>query len=297
MKKILFSTMAVAVMAMSSCGSKTANANVSAEDKALGDSMAIALGQMAGARQYEQFERIKSNVSEAELKNFNKDEFMRGLELVLTADTANIAFLNGLYEGLQLFNPVVGAERETGIPVDPKVVIKAYREIYMGDTLTHPDQYQLAYRMLVTEFQQRAEQKRKDAIANTPEAQETLKAGEDFQKKAIENGFQKTESGLLYKIVNPGTGDKVTKTDRVKIKYVGKHINDSVFDQSTDEGLTRTASSFVPGFAEGLTLVGKGGSATIVIPADLAYGVDGAGDKIKPQETLVFDIEVLDIEK
>ena len=55
------------------------------------------------------------------------------------------------------------------------------------------------------------------------------------------------------------------------------------------------ANGFVPGFQEALTMLGKGGKMTVVIPADQAYGLDGAGDAIGPNQTLVFDIEILDI--
>jgi FKBP-type peptidyl-prolyl cis-trans isomerase len=70
-----------------------------------------------------------------------------------------------------------------------------------------------------------------------------------------------------------------------------------VFDSNADvkDPSPVRPSQFIPGFKEALSLLGKGGKATVIIPADLAYGLDGSGDKIGPNQTLVFDIEILDL--
>ena len=79
------------------------------------------------------------------------------------------------------------------------------------------------------------------------------------------------------------------------VQYTGKDINGEVFDTNKDNVRAMRANGFVPGFSEALSMLGKGGKMTVVIPADQAYGLDGAGDAIGPNQTLVFDIEILDI--
>ncbi len=109
-------------------------------------------------------------------------------------------------------------------------------------------------------------------------------------------GLQKTASDVAYKIINPGDSTKVTKNDIIKMKYVGTHLNGEEFDRTPGENSTRSAvANLVPGFQDGLYLLGKGGSAIIVIPGDLAYGAKGRGP-IGPMETLVFEVSVEDIE-
>lgn len=284
-------------MMATSCSKNETASNVSAEDKALGDSLATALGQMAGARENMNLKRIMDRMTDQEKENFKKDEFMRGLELVLTTDTTNLAFLNGLYTGLNLYNPVIGAEKETGIPVDAKAVINAFREAFMADSISDMQQYQAEYQRLSQRLMQKAEERRKEELENSEEAKENKAKGEEYQNKMISEGYQKAESGLIYKIDNPGTGEKVKPTDRIKLTYIGKHIDGTEFDKSPEEGYESYANGFVSGFAEGLQLLGKGGSATLVIPADLAYGLEGAQDVIGPNETLVFEITIKDILK
>ena len=114
--------------------------------------------------------------------------------------------------------------------------------------------------------------------------------------KLVKEGYTKAPSGIVYKIENAGTGDKVKAADRVKIFYHGKKTDGTIFDETKDNPYSSSASAFIPGFNEALTMLGKGGKMTVVIPGELAYGLSGAGNLIGPNETLVFDIEVVDIE-
>lgn len=126
----------------------------------------------------------------------------------------------------------------------------------------------------------------------------------NYEKKFIENLKRKdssvktTKSGLSYKIYDEGVGPKATDKDFVKVIYVGKLIDDTVFDDSKGEAREFPISGVVPGFAEGLKLLGKGGKATFYIPGELGYGIEGqpiAG--IGSNATLIFDVEVTDIVK
>ena len=73
-------------------------------------------------------------------------------------------------------------------------------------------------------------------------------------------------------------------------------MDGTVFDETKGNPYTSSASAFIPGFNEALTMLGKGGKMTVIIPGELAYGLDGAGNLIGPNETLVFDIEIADVQ-
>ena len=106
-----------------------------------------------------------------------------------------------------------------------------------------------------------------------------------------------TKSGLLYKIENAGKGEAIKATDTVKVHYIGKLPNGKVFDSSMERGqpVEFQLNQVIPGWTEGLQLVKKGGKIQLVIPPELGYGKQGAGASIPPNSTLIFDVEVLDV--
>ena len=106
-----------------------------------------------------------------------------------------------------------------------------------------------------------------------------------------------TKSGLLYKIENAGKGEAIKATDTVKVQYTGKLPNGKVFDSSVERGqpVEFQLNQVIPGWTEGLQLVKKGGKIQLVIPPALGYGKQGAGASIPPNSTLIFDVEVLDV--
>lgn len=116
---------------------------------------------------------------------------------------------------------------------------------------------------------------------------------EDFLK---EEGAQKTESGLAYKIIKAGEGAKPIETDVVKVHYTGTLTDGTVFDSSREGGkeLEIPLNRVIKGWTEGLQMIGAGGQIKLVIPSDLGYGSAGAGS-IPPESTLVFDVELIEI--
>lgn len=297
MKKVLSAVCATALLLASACSSdkKTDNSNFSAEEIALGDSLTISFGHMQAAQSAMQFNRYKMMMTEDQIKNFDKKQFIKGLELILSTDTANIAFLNGVQQGLQMYG--IFMDKNLGVPVDAKQLIKAFADVYNTDSISQEQAmtFSADFDAILTKVRANAEAKAEAAARETPEAKENIAKGEKYISDRIAEGFQKTKSGVAYKINNPGEGRKVTEDDVVKMTYVGKHLNGDIFDQTVGDAPTQSAvASLVPGFREGLCLLAKGGSATIVIPADLAYGAKERGP-IKPMETLVFEITVNDI--
>ncbi|TAG29794.1 MAG: FKBP-type peptidyl-prolyl cis-trans isomerase [Verrucomicrobia bacterium] len=106
-----------------------------------------------------------------------------------------------------------------------------------------------------------------------------------------------TPSGLHYEVIEAGSGDKPKPEDTVKVHYTGTLVNGTKFDSSVDRGEPAEfpLNGVIPGWTEGLQLVGVGGKLKLYIPSKLGYGEQGAGGSIPPNATLVFDVELLEI--
>ena len=110
---------------------------------------------------------------------------------------------------------------------------------------------------------------------------------------------QKTASGLYYVIDKKGNGKHATAADQVKVHYKGTLLDGTKFDSSYDrnEPITFPLSGVIRGWTEGIPLFEEGGKGKLIIPSALGYGPNGAGGVIKPNEILVFDVELLQIIK
>jgi len=122
--------------------------------------------------------------------------------------------------------------------------------------------------------------------------------GKNFLAENLKNAdVKETPTGLQYIIVEPGNTSKVPgPRDTVSVNYKGTLLDGTVFDQ-TPEGsapITFPLSNVIPGWTEGLQLVGEGGKIKLFIPASLAYGTQGSG-AIGPNETLIFDITLNEV--
>ena len=148
------------------------------------------------------------------------------------------------------------------------------------------------------EFQKQQQEK---MLAERAAAEsENKTAGEKFlaDNKAKE-GVVTTESGLQYKVITAAEGAKPTAEDTVVVHYRGTLINGEEFDSSYSRNQPATfgVGSVIPGWTEALQLMSVGSKYELVIPAELAYGAGGAGAKIGPNSTLVFEVELLEIAK
>lgn len=119
------------------------------------------------------------------------------------------------------------------------------------------------------------------------------------QLKSISEGFEETESGLRYKIIQKGDGDKAEKGKTVAVHYKGMLADGSEFDNSYKRGnpieFPVGTGQVISGWDEGIQLLSVGDKARFVIPSQLAYGSRGAGGVIPPNATLVFDVELMDV--
>ncbi len=146
------------------------------------------------------------------------------------------------------------------------------------------------------EKQKRMQEKEKKE--NEVKYAENLKTGSDFlAKNAKEEGVITTKSGLQYKIIKAGDGAMPTKDSKVKTHYKGTLIDGTTFDSSYERGepITFPVSGVIPGWTEALQLMKVGAKWELYIPQELAYGDRDMG-KIKPYSTLIFVVELLEIE-
>jgi len=127
-----------------------------------------------------------------------------------------------------------------------------------------------------------------------------LEAGNKFlEANKKKDSVMTTASGLQYKVIKMGTGPKPLATDKVKTHYHGTLIDGSVFDSSVQRGepVSFPVSGVIPGWVEALQLMPVGSKWRLFIPQELAYGIRGGGQTIKPYSALVFEVELLEIEK
>ena len=123
-------------------------------------------------------------------------------------------------------------------------------------------------------------------------------AGKEYQEiMRHKSGVVTLPSGLQYEIIKEGKGAKPKATDKVRVHYHGTLINGVVFDSSVERGEPAEfpLNAVIPGWTEILQLMPIGSKWRVVIPSELAYGSRGAGDVIRPNMTLIFEIELLDI--
>jgi FKBP-type peptidyl-prolyl cis-trans isomerase FklB len=133
-------------------------------------------------------------------------------------------------------------------------------------------------------------------------SQERMEAIERRNKEflvanAKAQGVQTTPSGLQYKVLKSGDGPTPTREDTVQVHYRGQLIDGTVFDQSYGgDPAMLPVGRVIPGWTEALQQMKAGDKWQLVIPSNLAYGEQGAGDVIPPNSTLIFEVELLGIE-
>ncbi len=294
MKKLLIAFSAVAlILGITSCNKKNSDAA-----SPLSDSLTVSLGKAYGGGFAYDFKNYVKSLPESEQKKFSSKSVLKGLQQILAADTADKGYLIGLQMGMQLDYQISVAQAQ-GAAIDRTKVMKYKTAAFSTDSLPDltPEFQTLQY--LQSKLQQEYLAREEQKLMETPEAIENGKSGEAFVNKEKKNDSQikTTASGLSYKIENPGDSGEITEKDRVQIKYTGRLIDGKIFDSiPSDETRTLLVSNFVPGFKEGLMLLKKGGKARLYIPGNLGYGGKGQpGAGIGPNSTLVFDVEVVDI--
>ena len=183
--------------------------------------------------------------------------------------------------------------REQGTTVDLDSLIDAIRATYNGEALAMTTEEAGQVRKEYVEKRQAEQQAEAAAVGET-----NLVAGQKFlAENATKEGVQTTASGLQYKVETMGTGPKPVATDTVKVHYRGTLLDGTEFDSSyaRNEPISFGLNRVIAGWTEGVQLMPVGSKFMFYIAPDLAYG-EGGGGPIPPNSTLVFEVELLDIE-
>ena len=140
---------------------------------------------------------------------------------------------------------------------------------------------------------------RKDSIRKELGKANLAKGVKFLEENGKRKEVKQTESGLQYEILKDGNGPKPEKKSQVKCVYHGTLLDGTVFDSSKERGDTTAfyVNRVVKGWTEALQLMPEGSKWRVYLPAELAYGERGSGDKIGPNEALIFDIDLVEVVK
>ncbi|MEZ3466291.1 FKBP-type peptidyl-prolyl cis-trans isomerase [Muribaculum intestinale] len=299
MKKILMGALAAAaVLGFASC--KDAAPKTAATLAA--DSLSNAYGEYVGSLMLSDFNRAQEHGDGA------KTDFLNGVQMAFNAGEGNRDVQMGLQVGMSMLREVEMLEERENIKIDRTKLIAAFKSSFMQDSMA-PEimaNYGAEFNRLLDaamaarDAEAAAAVKTDDEAAAVEKAQESdnATAGRAFvdAARAADPEIKVTESGLAYKIEKAGEATHPAADADVTVHYVGQKIDGTVFDSSVERGEPDTFNlkQVIPGFSEGIRLVGKGGKVRLYIPGNLGYGERGAGPQIGPDETLIFDVEVID---
>lgn len=200
----------------------------------------------------------------------------------------------------QKFGYAIGVDLGTSLaPVKDDVDIAALKagldDAFNGATPKLDEAAREAIKNTVAQSMQARQLEERSALAES-----AGKKGEAFlAENAAREGVTTTESGLQYEVLTVGQGAKPAATDSVTVHYKGTLIDGTEFDSSYARGepVSFPLGNVIAGWTEGVQLMSPGAKFKFVIPAKLAYGERGAGNRIGPNETLIFEVELLSIEK
>ncbi len=287
MKKIIFGLAAVAMLAMGSC-SKEQTATTGSNP--LTDTISTTFGQYVGANLAMQC---------ADFTPEQKVEFLRALQSTLTTPSGEAAE-RGTMVGAQMLQTVQQFASHDQIEINRTAMLDGFKEVFKMDSVDYTTvmKYSNDFQTARQSYLEQAQQARAAEAAGSPEAIQNGRIAADYinNLKAQDSSVQTSTSGLVFKIENPGQGEKPNANSTVAVKYTGRHLNGESFDASGDTPATFNLNGVVPGFREGLMQIAKGGKGTLYIPGNLAYGPEGMPQAgIGPNEMLVFDVELVDI--
>jgi FKBP-type peptidyl-prolyl cis-trans isomerase len=203
----------------------------------------------------------------------------------LNTDEQKLGYIIGMDIGKSL--------REQGTEVDLDSLIEAIRSTYKGEDLAMTAEEAAAVRQTYVTKKQ-AEQQQATEVAG----ESNLAEGQKFlAENKVKEGVQTTASGLQYKVITVGDGAKPVATDTVKVHYRGTLLDGTEFDSSyaRNEPISFGLNRVIAGWTEGVALMPIGSKFMFFIPPELAYGAGGGGP-IPPNSTLIFEVELLDIE-
>ena len=289
MKKITILAAIAAVTGLASCTAQAPKANLKTELDSL--SYSIGMAQTQGLKGY--------LVGRMDVDTAYMAEFIKGVtEGANKTGKKEAAYMAGLQIGQQISNQMMkGINHELFGEDSVKTISKEnFLAGFIAGTLEKGG-------LMTMEKAQSYTQTAMEAIkakAMEEKYADNKAAGEKFlaENKAKE-GVKTTESGLQYKVITEGKGEIPADTCKVKVNYKGTLIDGTEFDSSykRNEPATFRANQVIKGWTEALTMMPVGSKWELYIPQDLAYGARESGNQIKPFSTLIFEVELVSIEK
>ena len=288
MKKVSIFMAIAAAASLASCTAQAPKANLKTDIDSL--SYSIGMAQTQGLKGY--------LTGRLDVDTAYMAEFIKGLnEGANKTSKKDIAYMAGLQIGQQISNQMMKGINQ---------------ELFAGDSTKTISKDNFLAGFIAGTLEKGGVMTMEAAQEYTRTAMETIKAkameekyadnkaaGEKFlaENKAKE-GVKTTESGLQYKVITEGKGEIPADTCKVKVNYKGTLIDGTEFDSSykRNEPATFRANQVIKGWTEALTMMPVGSKWELYIPQDLAYGSRDQG-QIKPFSTLVFEVELLSIEK
>lgn len=293
MKKILMACTAVAALigtaACSGSGSTSAGNSFT-------DSLTVAFGQMQGAQTLQMMGNIPADMKE----KFTKEAFLRGYKQAAMADTADVAYIEGLMAGAQAWRNFNFWRQQEVADVNAQVYYNAFAEYFKKDSISDMEVSELTAKVqtLFNEVTARLQAKQ-DSIRAAKEAEQSSSAAENKAKatayldslKAADSSIKVTPSGLGYKVVKQGKGATTAADANVDVIYTGTLIDGTQFDSSNGNPVNFNVAQVVPGFSEGLQLMNPGSEYIFYIPSDLGYG-DQGNSAVPGGAMMIFNVSI-----
>ena len=288
MKKVTF-IMALAVGAgLASCTAQSPKANLKTDVDSL--SYAIGISQTQGLKDFlaqrmdtAYIAEFLKGVNDAANKTSKKDEaYVLGLQI--GSQMAGPQAIKGMNH--QLF-----ADDSTMTVNKGDILAGVFAGVLNKDMKMRPEEAQVLIQKMMESIKGKAAEKK---------YADNKAAGEKFlAENKTKEGVVTTPSGLQYKIITKGTGEIPADTSKVKVNYKGTLIDGTEFDSSykRNEPTTFRANQVIKGWTEALTMMPVGSKWEVYIPQELGYGGRETGGQIKPFSALVFEVELVSIEK
>ena len=288
MKKVSIFMAIAAAASLASCTAQAPKANLKTDIDSL--SYSIGMAQTQGLKGY--------LTGRLDVDTAYMAEFIKGLnEGANKTSKKDIAYMAGLQIGQQISNQMMkGINQELFAGDSTKTISK---DNFMAGFIAGTLEKGGVMTMEAAQEYTRTAMETIKAKAMEEKYADNKAAGEKFlAENKTKEGVKTTESGLQYKVITEGKGEIPADTCKVKVNYKGTLIDGTEFDSSykRNEPATFRANQVIKGWTEALTMMPVGSKWELYIPQELAYGSRDMG-QIKPFSALVFEIELLDIEK